>query len=295
MKNKFITVIVLGSLVLGMAGCSSSTKSKGTITIGSKDFTENEIVSEVYALALENEGYKVNRKMDIASSVIHTSIVNKQIDLYPEYTGTGLITVLKQKPVNDPQKVYDIVKKQYNSKYKITWLDYAKANDGQGIFVSKRVSDKYNIKTLSDLQKNASKIRFASQGEFDQRSDGIPTLNKKYGKFNFKSSKVYDNGLKYQVVDQNKADAAPAYTTEGQLSQTNKFVLLTDDKQVWPPYNIAPIVRNSVLKKNPDIKETLNKISKHLDTKTVTKLNAKVDISKQDYEDVAEDFYDSIK
>lgn len=288
-----VTAAALSSAVL--SGCSSSSNNGDTIRVGSKDFTENEIVAEIYSLALENAGYKVDRTFDIASSVIHKSITSDEIDLYPEYTGTGLISILGEDPLTDPDAVYKEVKEQYEKKFQITWLDYAKANDGQGIFVSKKASDTYGIKTISDLQKNASEIRFASQGEFDQREDGIPALEKTYGPFNWKSSKVYDNGLKYEVVENGEADAAPAYTTEGMLSETDKFVLLEDDKHVWPPYNLAPIVRDDVLKKHPDIADVLNKVSATLDTETVTKLNAKVDVDKEEYEDVASDYFDSIK
>ena len=155
--------------------------------------------------------------------------------------------------------------------------------------------NEYGIKTISDLQAHAGDIRFASQGEFDEREDGIPGLEKVYGPFNWKSSKVYDNGLKYQVVENDEADAAPAYTTEGRLVETDKFVLLEDDKQVWPPYNIALVVRDEVLEAYPQIAEILNPISAALDTETVTSLNAKVDIDQEEYEDVALDFYESIK
>lgn len=265
------------------------------VRVGSKDFTENEIVAELYALALEDAGYTVERVFDISSSVIHQSIVSDEIDIYPEYTGTGLLSILQLDLVTDPDEVYSIVKEKYKEQFGITWLDYAKANDGQGIFISKAASDEYGIKTLSDLQANAENIRFASQGEFDEREDGIPGLEKVYGELNWKSSKVYDNGLKYEVVENDEADAAPAYTTEGQLSQTDKFVLLEDDKQVWPPYNLAPVVRDNVLEQAPDIADVLNKVSAALDTPTITALNAKVDVDKEEYEDVAKEFYDSIK
>lgn len=289
------TTLALAIGVLVGCGNTNSTGSKGTIRVGSKDFTENEIVAELYALALEDQGYTVERTFDIASSVIHSSITSNEIDLYPEYTGTGLLSILQLDVITDPVGVYNTVKEQYEEKFQITWLDYAQANDGQGLFVSKKVSDEYGIKTISDLQANADKIRFASQGEFDERADGIPGLEAVYGFFNWASSKIYDNGLKYQVVENDEADAAPAYTTEGNLAQTDKFVLLEDDKQVWPPYNLAPVVRDDVLKANPDIADALNKISAVLDTATITKLNAKVDVDNEEYEDVAEEFYKSIQ
>jgi len=278
-----------------MSSDTDTASSSEVIRVGSKDFTENEIVAEVYALALEDAGYNVERTMDISSSIIHTSITNDEIDLYPEYTGTGLLSILKMDPITDPDEVYNTVKDEYEKQFDIKWLEYSKANDGQGLFISKKASDEYGIKTISDLQKNADKIRFASQGEFDQREDALPALEKTYGDFNWKSSKVYDNGLKYSVVENDEADASPAYTTEGMLSKTDEFVLLEDDKQVWPPYNLAPVVRMDVLKDNPEIEDILNKVSESLDTKTLTDLNAKVDIDKEEYEQVAKEYWDSIK
>lgn len=280
------------AVVLGLSlAASAQVSAADAIRVGSKDFTENEIVGELYALALEDAGYEVERIFDIAGSVIHTSIVNDEIDLYPEYTGTGLISILQLDPITDPQEVYDTVKEAYEEQFSLTWLDYAQANDGQGLFISKAASDEYGILTISDLQANADKLRFASQGEFDEREDGLPGLEKIYGPFEFKSSKIYDNGLKYSIVENDEADVAPAYTTEGRLAEKDKFVLLEDDKQAWPPYNLAPVVRDDVLEGNPDIAEILGKVNAALDTETITALNAQVDVDKEEVEDVAADFY----
>ena len=294
MKRKTIASVLSAALALSLV-VSVQVPAADTIRVGSKDFTENEIVAELYALALEDAGYDVDRIFDIAGSVIHTSIVNDEIDLYPEYTGTGLISILQLDPITDPQEVYDTVKEAYEDQFGLTWLDYAEANDGQGLFISKAASDEYGITTISDLQKNAENLRFASQGEFDEREDGLPGLEKVYGPFNWKSSKIYDNGLKYQVVENDEADVAPAYTTEGRLAEADKFVLLEDDKQAWPPYNLAPVVRDSVLEENPDIPEILGRIDAALDTETITALNAQVDVDKEEYEDVAASFYESLQ
>jgi osmoprotectant transport system substrate-binding protein len=294
--KQLIMMIMAVVLVLSITACGNKTSGKSTtIRIGTKDFTENLIVGELYALALEDAGYKVKRVPNIAGSVIHTSLVNDEIDLYPEYTGTGLLSILKQKPLTDPEQVYNTVKEGYEKQFKITWLNYSEANDGQGLVIRTDVAKKLGITKISDLQRQASEIRFASQGEFDQREDGIPALTKVYGEFKWKSSKVYDNGLKYEVLKNNEADVAPAYTTEGQLVNTNDFTLLEDDKHVWPPYNLAPVVRDNILSTNPNIADILNKVSAKLDTKTITALNAKVDVEKQEYDKVAKDFYKSIK
>lgn len=284
-------------LVMGLAACGSGnadSSEEKTIRVGMKDFTENLIVGELYSLALEDAGFEVERVPNVASSVIHTSLVNDEIDLYPEYTGTGLLTILKMDLMTDPQEVYETVKEEYDKQFNVTWLDYSEANDGAGLVIRTDVSKELGITTITDLQKHASELRFASQGEVDQREDGIPALEKVYGKLDWKSSKVYDNGLKYEVLRNNEADVAPAYTTEGQLVHTDEFTLLEDDKQVWPPYNLAPVVRNNVLQANPDIAEVINKVSATLDTKKVTELNAKVDVEKEEYEEVAKEYYESI-
>lgn len=265
------------------------------IKVGSKDFTENLILGELYALALEAKGYEAERVFNVASSVIHTSLVNNEIDIYPEYTGTGLLSILKHDLVTDPQKVYDIVKEEYAKQFNLVWLNYSSANDGQGLVIRTETANRLGIKTISDLQAKADQIRFASQGEFEQREDGIPALEKTYGKFNFKSLKVYDNGLKYQVLSNDEADVAVAYTTEGQLVNKDKFTLLVDDKYVWPPYNVAPVVRKDTLDKNPDIADIINGINSSLDTDKITKLNAEVDVNKREYEEVAKEYFDSIK
>ena len=292
---KWTAGILAGMMVFSMAGSMAFADEDLTIRVGSKDFTENEIVAELYALALEDAGFEVDRIMDVSSSVIHTSIVNDEVDLYPEYTGTGLISILQMDPLTDPEEVYQTVKDAYKEQFDLIWLDYAEANDGQGLFISKAASDAYGITNISELQENASELRFASQGEFDEREDGLPGLEKIYGAFDWKSSKVYDNGLKYQVVENDEADVAPAYTTEGRLSETDKFVLLEDDKQCWPPYNLAPVVRANVLEAAPEIEEILNKVNAALDTATITALNAKVDVDGEEYEDVAEEFWESIR
>lgn len=263
------------------------------IRVGSKDFTENLILAELYALALEENGYEVERVFNIGSPIIHTTIVNDEIDLYPEYTGTGLLSVLQLPMETDAQVVYDTVKAEYAEQFGLVWLDYSDVNDSQGLVITTSASEEYGIETISDLQENAANIRFASQGEFDVREDGIPGLEEVYGEFNWESSNIYDNSLKYQVLESGEADVAPAYTTEGRLVE-DQFTLLEDDLSFWPPYNVAPVIRANILESSPDIETILNDINKSLDTETMTELNARVDIEQEEYEDVALDYFNSL-
>lgn len=276
------------------AAGNTTTADKPTIRVGTKDFTESLIVGELYALALEEAGYTVERVPNIAGSIIHTAIINDEIDLYPEYTGTGLLSILKEPLITDPDEVYEKVKEGYKQ-FDLTWLEYSQANDGQGLVIRTETAQRLGIATISDLQTHAGEIRFASQGEFDLREDGIPALEATYGPFDWKSSTLYDNALKYQVLKNDEADVAPAYTTEGQLVNTEDFTLLEDDKRVWPPYNLAPVVQDGVLEAAPDIADILNRVSAALTTENITQLNAKVDVDQEEYTAVARDFFDNME
>ena len=298
MKKTISIILALAlalSMVLSLAACGQTKQQGPVIRVGSKDFTENLIVAEIYALALEGAGYTVERKLNIAGSVVHTAITSGEIDLYPEYTGTGLLAILQLPMSSDAQEVYETVKAAYNEQFQITWLDSTAVNDRNGLAVRTEVAKQYNIYTMSDLQREAEHIRVCSQGEFEYREDGIPGLTKVYGPFNFASINVYDNGIKYQILEQGEADCCPGYSTDAQLVNTELFTYLEDDKGFWPPYYLAPVVRNEVLEANPEIAEILNKVSATLDTPTITALNAKVDVDKQEFEDVAKEYWESIK
>lgn len=286
-----VIIIAIISVIAWPKGDKSASKSnKGTqIVLGSKNFSESKVVMQIWADALKKEGYNVKTKPNISSSVVYQSIKSGQVDLYPEYTGTIAMTYLKAHIVG--KDAIDIAKtaRAGMKKQRLTTLDYAPGNDAQGIAIKTSIAKKYGIKTISDLQKKSNKIRFASQGEFDKREDGIPGLEKVYGKFNFKSHKIYDPSLKYQILAKGEGDITPASTTEGQLA-TGKFFALKDNKQFWPAYNLVPLVRDNTLKSNPGIKKILNKIDKKLTTIELQKLNKKVDVDGQSYQKVAQDW-----
>ena len=282
---------VLGAT--GLSGCGKGGSSAGTVTVGSKAFTEGVILSELYALALEDAGLEVDRAFEISGSLIHTALVEGDIDLYPEYTGTGLISVLKMEPQTDPEEVYALVKDEYKKQFDLVWLEKSQAADGQGLVIRTAAAKKLGIKTISDLQAHAGELRFASQGQFDERPDGLPALEAAYGAFDWAEHEVYDEGLKYEVLKNDQADVTPAYTTEAQLTD-DAFTLLEDDRRVWPPYNVAPVVRAEVLEAQPAIEEALARVNAALTTAKLTELNARVDIDHEEYEDVARDFFETI-
>lgn len=287
-KWLFRLITILFGMIL--VACGSNDE---TIQVGSKDFTESLLVSEIYALALEDNGYEVERIQSIASSVIPQSLESGEIDLYPEYTGTSLITIFNLPLQTDPDAVAETIREEYEA-IGLTTLDYAPANNAQGIAIRTDVAEELGIATISDFQANAGEIRFASQGEFDLREDGLVGLAEVYGEFNFADSTVYDNSLKYQILRSDEADATPAYTTDGQLVNTDEFLVLEDDKNFWPPYNLVPVINQEVLEANPDIADILNAINADLTTEQVIELNAAVDIDGREYEEVAAEYYESL-
>lgn len=287
-KWLFRLITILFGMIL--VACGSNDE---TIQVGSKDFTESLLVSEIYALALEDNGYEVERIQSIASSVIPQSLESGEIDLYPEYTGTSLITIFNLPLQTDPDAVAETIREEYEA-IGLTTLDYAPANNAQGIAIRTDVAEELGIATISDFQANAGEIRFASQGEFDLREDGLVGLAEVYGEFNFADSTVYDNSLKYQILRSDEADATPAYTTDGQLVNTDEFLVLEDDKNFWPPYNLVPVINQEVLEANPDLADILNAINADLTTEQVIELNAAVDIDGREYEEVAAEYYESL-
>ena len=282
--------------MLFIGGVSSPTVSASAkpIIVGSKSFSESKTVSEIYALALEHAGYKVVRKPNISNSVVYKAVKTGQIDVYPEYTGTIVEAYLKKNASGKSAPQIAKLAKDGVKKEGLVTFNYAPGDNRQGVGIRTSVAKKYNIKTLSDLQKKANKIRFVSQGEFDKRADALPGMNKKYGKYNFKSQKDYDDSLKYKIMSQGKGDAAPVSTTDGQLA-TNNFTLLKDNKNLWPPYNLVPLVNKKSAESHPKMEKALNKIDAKLTTKQLTNLNKKVDVDGQNYKTVAKNWYNANK
>lgn len=260
------------------------------ITIGSKNFTESRILAELYSQALEKSGYQVRRRFDLGGTLIaHAALTRGEIDMYPEYTGTGMLNVLQQAPGKDEHKVYATLNREYGKRWRLKWLLPAEANDSQALVVTKQTAKKNRLYTLSDLAKLSSHLKLATIPEFEDREDGLRGLRTVYGNLAFKQIRQYDNALKYRVLMNKNADVTVGFTTDGDLANP-QLVLLEDDRHFWPKYRVAPVLREAVLKKNKKIQNVLDGVSKQLDTATLRRLNAKVDIDKQDYRAVAHDF-----
>jgi osmoprotectant transport system substrate-binding protein len=273
------------ALALGAAPALAQVK------VGSKNFTEQFIVAEIYAQALEAAGIKVERKINLGGTLIaQKALEEKQIDLYPEYTGTMLLAVLKAEPMTDRKAVYDKVKAEY-AKMGLVVLNEAPLNNTYNMVVRPETAAQYKLVTLSDLAKVSKELKLGAGPEFRDRKDGLPGLKEKYG-IEFKEDLQMAIGLRYQALANKQIDVVNGYSTDGMISAM-KLVRLKDDKNLWPPYYLAPVVRKDALDANPKIAEVLNNVSAMLNDTNMAEMNYKVDGDKMEPKDVARDFLKS--
>jgi osmoprotectant transport system substrate-binding protein len=281
-----LTCVAVAPGGLLSAGCARSERVK----VGSKNFTEELVLGEMYALLLEHQGIAVERRLDLGSTqVAMAALARGDIDLYPEYTGTALLVVLKQPPISDRAAVYDLVKREYAKRYDLTWLDPAPMNDTQALATTQALSAKLAVHTLSDCARLAPRLRLGAPHEFLERPDGLPGLVKAYGGFAFAKVVPVDIGLKYKALESGDVDVVVAFGTDGQID-ADHLVVLEDDRHFFPPYSVAPVARTQTLAAHPFIMTALNHLAPLLTDAVMRKLNYEVDGQKQEPADVARSF-----
>src|SRR6516165_3072669 len=259
-----------------------------TVKVGSKNFTEQFVLAEIYAQALKAAGVKVERKVNLGGTLIaHKALEEKEIDFYPEYTGTILVAVLKQEAMTDRKAVYDKVKSEYAAKGLVV-LNETPFQNTYNMVVRPDTAERYKIETLTDLAKVSKDLKLGAGPEFRDRKDGIPGLKAKYG-MEFKEDLQLAIGLRYQALKSDQIQVVNGYSTDGMISAM-KLRRLKDDKNLWPPYYIVPVVRRDALDANPKISEVLNRVSASLDESSMAAMNYQVDGDKMEPRDVARDF-----
>ena len=283
-RRRSIRLLVTALTALLLA----STQAYGQVRVGSKNFTEQFVVAEIYAQALEAAGIKVERKLNLGGTLIaHKALEEKQIDLYPEYTGTMLLAVLKSPIMTDQKAVYDKVKAEYATKGLVV-LNEAPLNNTYNMVVRPETATQYKLETLSDLARVSKDLKLGAGPEFRDRADGLPGLKAKYG-IEFKEDLQMAIGLRYQAIANKQVDVVNGYATDGMIASL-KLKRLKDDKNLWPPYYLAPVVRKDALDANPKIAEVLNNVSAMLNETNMAEMNYKVDADKEEPKDVARAF-----
>ena len=290
-KQKVMLLIIL--LLVGFVFLSTNkveNKNEKMITVSGKDFTEQNILCEMVSDYIEkNTDISVNRKCNLGGAqVVFSSIQRGDIDLYVDYLGTDYTDILDYSPINDVDKVYDTVKSEFKSKYKLDVLNRMDFNNTYALAVRKDTASKFNLKTISDLVPYASQLKISPTLEFVNREDGLAGLNKAYG-LNFADVIAIDGSPRYTALMNDNSQVIDAFTTDGLLRKFG-LVVLEDDKNFFPPYYAVPVIRESVLKEYPKIKELMNNLGGYLTNESVQELNYQVDELGENPENVAKDF-----
>ena len=268
----------------------ASAPGTGTVIIGTKNFTEQLILGELMAQMIEAKTpLRVERRFNLGGTMIcHWALVNGEIDLYAEYTGTGLTAILKEPVISDPEKALHHVRKAYLERFRAQWLQPFGFNNTYAITVRKDDAVQRQWHTISDLENTASQLRAGFTAEFAERPDGYPGLSRVYDLV-FLEIKDLDPAIMYQAIANREVNVICAFATDGRIA-ANHLKPLKDDRGFFPPYQAAPVVRQQCLTAHPEVGDALSLLAGVLDNATMQRLNFEVDGKKKSPADVAKAF-----
>ncbi|MGM0616007.1 MAG: glycine betaine ABC transporter substrate-binding protein [Pseudomonadota bacterium] len=277
------TMVLAGSVSLASAS---------EISVGGKNFTEQQILSTMTTQYLDGLGYDVDSRSGMGSAILRQAQENSQIDLYWEYTGTSLINYNNVTESLSPEETYQRVK-ELDAEKGLTWLEPSDANNTYALAMREAAAEERGIETLSDLAEavnNGEGLTFALNAEFYAREDGWRPLMEAYD-FRVGRSEVsrMDSGLVYQALRDEEVDVGLVFATDGRIPAFN-FYVLEDDQGFFPAYALTPVVREETLEANPELADQMNRLSGLLNDDTMAELNARVDVERETIEDVAESF-----
>lgn len=287
-------VAAIGIVFFGSLAVAAEKK----LVIGSKNFTEQQILGEIMIQLLDSHGFKCEDKTGLGGTLVaRKALENGQIDMYMEYTGTGLVTILKEPVITDPKACYDAVKKVDLERNGLVWLPYMAFNNTYCLLMRRDDAAQKKIKTLSDLsayvKANPTKVRFGTNDEFYARPDGYKPLQVKYD-FQFPEDKIIKMapGLLYKALQDGELEVAMGFATDGRIKGMN-LVILEDNQNYFPVYNPAPVVKKEIAAKYPELEKIFSELSTKLDTQSMTDLNYAVDGEHKPVKEVAAGFLKS--
>jgi len=312
---RWVAMLVLICVPLAISACGGdddddnggstapATQASGTIqkndknssvklVVGSKNFTEQKVLGEIYAQALEAAGYSVSKQLNLGDEkTALKALKSGEISAYPEYTGTILTSFFGKKAENlpsDNQKAYEQAKFSLGTEG-ITALPPTPFVSSNEVAVTKATADKYGLTKISDLSKVADKLTLYGSPECRQRLDCLLGLQQVYG-LKFKKFVPVDIALRHQVLTSGKADVSIVFTTDPQIKRENE-VLLEDDKGMFPPYNSTLLLKTDTVKKaGPDLTTVVEQVNKGLTDEAMQELNARVDLDKKTPDVVAGEY-----
>ncbi|MFD4033089.1 glycine betaine ABC transporter substrate-binding protein [Streptomyces sp. NPDC058637] len=267
-----------------------------SLTVTSKNFSENIILGNVIGLVFKAAGAEVLDRTNLPGSIsAREAVAQGEADALYDYTGTAWITYLGHaEPITDPQKQWKAVRDE-DLDNGVTWLPPATLDNTYALAISKENNAEYRLKTLSDVaalaKKDPGAVTVCVENEFASRDDGLPGMQKKYGlKLPAANIKKMDAGIIYtQVSKSDSCLLGEVYTTDGRIKAMNLDVL-EDDRQFFPNYNAAPAIHTATLDKYPEIATMLAPVTEKLTTELAQELNSKVDVDGQDPHEVAKDW-----
>jgi osmoprotectant transport system substrate-binding protein len=277
---------IVACLSLLLASCSN----RNTIVVGSKNFTEQVLLGEIFAQQIETKlGARVVRKLDLGGTMLaHEALKGGSIDLYPEYTGTALTEVLKQSILSEPRAVFDAVRDAYHRQWQMAWLAPLGFNNTFAMVV--RRDEK--VAALSEAA-SAHPWRLGMGYEFSQRPDGLDGLLATYHLRLNGDPVTMDLGLLYAALQSRKVDMVAANSTDGLISVLDVAVL-RDDRRYFPPYECAAVVREATLDHYPGLRGALDQLSGRLSDTRMRELNYQVDGKHRPPAEVAAEFLKSL-
>jgi len=279
--------VIVGLWSAGIIGCTKH----HPITVGSKNFTEQVVLGEIIAQHLAYRlGRHVDRQLNLGGTMLaHQALVRGEIDLYPEYTGTALTTILKLSPARDPAAAIALVRAEYQARFGLEWMDPFGFNNTFAMVIRGEDARKNKIATLSDAARYSPGWTLGVGYEFQQRPDGLEGLLKAYHLPIHGSPKTMDLGLLYKALEQGQVSMVAGNATDGQLSVLDA-VVLQDDQRYFPPYDCGVVVRAEILKDNPPLRQALVELAGRFTDETMRKLNYQVDGEHRPVREVAEQF-----
>ncbi len=294
MKRNIMMALALIVALTALVGCSQEQSTQKKVVLACKPMTEQYILGEIIAeLITVNSDIVVEKNFGIGggTSNIHPAMENGQIDIYPEYTGTGWLAVLKNDPIKDGEELFQAVKKQYDEQYGIYWSERYGFDNTYSLAVRKDVAEKYNLETFEDLEAVSAKLAIGANPDFYEREDGYTGLTQVYD-FQFKRLEELDISLRYQAIEGAQVDVITAYNTDPKVTEYN-LVLLKDNKHYFQSYHAATLVRNEVLEEYPELEGILAKLDGQISDEEMLAMNYRVEILKEDPKKVAMEFMDS--
>ncbi|MDP2496660.1 MAG: glycine betaine ABC transporter substrate-binding protein [Candidatus Palauibacterales bacterium] len=289
MSRRTLLALLLLVLLPWAAGCGGG--GPEPVVVGGKNFTEQDVLGEIVATWIERTTeLPVERRLHLGGTfVCHRALRGGEIDVYVEYTGTGLTAILEREPVQDPDSVYRIVDRSYRQRWGLDWTAPLGFENTFVILVREATADSLGLETVSDAVPHAGAWTPGFGYEFTEREDGFPGLVEAYGLEFGSRPRAMELGLTYRALAEGRIDLTAGNSTDGQIDALD-LAVLRDDRRYFPPYDAAPVVRRELLERRPEVARSLERLGGRITTREMRRMNRAVDGEGRSYRAVAREW-----